>query len=69
MAAKVTDSMPDLAPVYSLIDKQEKIEKFEQLSEKEFQQQIMSNMRYKIYYRSATLNFQKTSIQGFLFKA
>lgn len=26
-------------------------------------------MKYKMYYRSASLNFQKTSIRGFLFKA
>lgn len=55
--AKVSDPRPDVAPSYSLIDDLARVEKLQKLSEAEFQQIVMADMRYKINYLSATLNF------------
>lgn len=67
--AGVAEVKPEFEPNYTLIEDGAKVAYFESLSEKQFQQQFMANMKYKMFYRSAHLNFQKQSIRGFLFMA
>ena len=41
---------------------------FNTMNDKEFQSEVMGEMKYKIYYISATLKFQRTNLEGFLMK-
>lgn len=65
----VADHEHELQPVYSILEDEALCQKFLALSDKDFQQQVMSNGVYKMFYRSMTLNFQSNNIQGFLLKA